>query len=105
MLLAEVTDGNNNNGSDALAEEWPPAEYFYKNFKDKIVEGKIEQEGKQVAQELYPSFQIRIYKHHILHQDKTNNKVDAEGNEQSGIVRFKCIESQLHILKLKNIHE
>ena len=56
MLLAKVTDGNNYNGSDALAEEWPPAEYFYKNFKDKIVEGKIEQEGKQVAEKLYPSF-------------------------------------------------
>ena len=105
MLLAKVTDGNDNNGSDALAEEWPPAEYFYKNFKDKIVEGKIEQEGKQVAQELYPSFQIRIYKHHILHQYKTNNKVYAEGNEQSGIVRFKCIEPKVYILKLKNIHQ
>ena len=56
MLLAQVTDGNNYNGSNTLAEEWPPAEYFYKNLKDKIVEGKIKQEGKQVTEELYPSF-------------------------------------------------
>lgn len=42
MLLAQVTDGNDDAGSDALAKEWPPAEYFHKYFQDKIVEDKVD---------------------------------------------------------------
>ena len=41
MFLAEVTDGNNNNRSDTLAEERPPGKYLNKYFKDKIIECKI----------------------------------------------------------------
>ena len=44
MFLAEVTDGNDDYGSETLAEKWPPAKYFHKYFKDKIVEGKVEDE-------------------------------------------------------------
>ena len=41
MLLAQITDGYNDHRGDALTQEGPPAKYFYKYFKDKIVEGKI----------------------------------------------------------------
>ena len=37
MLLAQITDGNNNKRSEALAQKWPPAKHFYKYFKQKIV--------------------------------------------------------------------
>lgn len=56
MFLAEVADGNNDAGGDALAEEGPPAKYFNKYFKYKIVECKIEYKGKSVAEKLNPSF-------------------------------------------------
>ncbi len=67
MFLAKVTDGNNNSRSKALTEKRPPAKYFYKNFKYKIVERKIKYKRKAVSKKLYPSPQIRINKNHIPH--------------------------------------
>ena len=45
MFLAQIADGNNNNRSKALAQEWPPAKHFYKYFKNKIIECKIKYKG------------------------------------------------------------
>ena len=41
MLLAQVADGDNDQRSDTLAQERPPAKYLYKYFQDKIVEREI----------------------------------------------------------------
>ena len=45
MLLAEITDGNDNDRSDTLAQEWPPAEYFHEYLQDKIIERQVKDKG------------------------------------------------------------
>ena len=53
MLLAQITDSNNDHRSKTLAEEGPPTKDLYKYFQDEIVECKIHQKGQQVAEQLY----------------------------------------------------
>ena len=45
MLLTQIADNNNNTRCNALAQKGVPAETFYKEHEQKIVQHKIKKKG------------------------------------------------------------
>lgn len=81
MFLGDITQRNNDTGSDKLAEQGVQKQYFNKQFQQQVVDDQISCKRYKVAEQLDAAFEIWIYKDNIFHQHKPHHKIYTKGNK------------------------
>ena len=81
MPLAHIANGHNDTGGYQLTRYRMEVQVFDKEHEEEIVDQEIDQKRDQVSEELDPAFKIGFYEYKVFVQQKSEDKIYAEGNE------------------------
>lgn len=74
---------------------------FNQEPKEHVVDKKIGNEYKKIAEQLYPPADIGINEHHKLHQQETNREIDQKRKNKRCHMWFKRIKAQVNHLLME----
>jgi hypothetical protein len=102
ILLRQVTEGDNDDGSQYLGHRGINMQLFYEEFDKNIVEEQTDHHQQKITEQLHPAMQGRSGKDDVSHQEKPRGKADAKGDEHRGGVGFQSNKTQVQVLLLKD---
>jgi hypothetical protein len=102
ILLRQVTEGNNDDGSQYLGHRGIDVYLFYEEFDKYIVEEETDHHQQKITEQLHPAMQGRSGKYDVSHQEKPGGETNAKGDEHGGGVGFQSDKTQVQVLLLKD---
>ena len=101
MPLQQVAGGNNNHGGKHLRKNSINVHVLYQQLQQQVIDKKIGYKDKEVPEQLYAPADGRVYKYHVLHQEKAYREINNECEYKGCGMRFKSIEAEIKNTALK----